>query len=249
MSEQARAGGSPLTFHEIQTESTEKKYRYRPLKGLTYAVLAFGALHCLTALVVVVSLLHQWQLLARMGANFFPSREVMLAAANASDRAARAAAAVFEIFLLLTYISGGMWIYRANSNVRARGAKRLESSPGWAVGWYFVPYMSLFKPFGAMVEIWNASISSDRWRSRPTPGLLHAWWALWLIANMFGYLVAVMTRGSRSLAGLIVQTRLGIASMVIDTIAAAVFLTVVWRITQLQANAPAAASQTADLFS
>jgi hypothetical protein len=55
---------------------------------------------------------------------------------------------------------------RANRNARALGATGMRFTPGWCVGWYFVPIMNLFRPYQAMKEIWMASVPSDatpRW--------------------------------------------------------------------------------------
>jgi Domain of unknown function (DUF4328) len=55
-------------------------------------------------------------------------------------------------------------------------------SPGWAVGFYFIPVVALWKPFLAMKEIWSASEApGDRARNSPRvlkiPWLLASWWA------------------------------------------------------------------------
>lgn len=73
------------------------------------------------------------------------------------------------------------WIHRANHNARALGASGLAFTPGWAVGWYFVPIAFLWKPFQAMREIWRASSAPGEWRRRPGSPLLGWWWALWIL--------------------------------------------------------------------
>ena len=58
-------------------------------------------------------------------------------------------------------------------------------TPGWAVGWHFVPFASLVKPFHAVVEIWKVSANPNDPESVLWPEtLLRSWWALWLIANI-----------------------------------------------------------------
>ena len=72
-----------------------------------------------------------------------------------------------------------MWIYRANWNARALGAKGMHFTPGWAVGWFFIPFLNLWKPYEAMKEIWKASANPAKWQAEPVPMILHAWWFLW----------------------------------------------------------------------
>ena len=79
------------------------------------------------------------------------------------------------------------WIHRAAYNARQLGATWMEFTPGWAVGWYFIPIASLWKPYQAMKEIWLASHSPSRASKgdEDRPALLPLWWGLWLV-TFFG---------------------------------------------------------------
>lgn len=79
-----------------------------------------------------------------------------------------------------TAVLFGVWIVRAARNVRALGATGFRVSPGWAVGWYFVPFAFFYMPFVAMNEIWKASGSPEDWQELRTPIRLRLWWFLWL---------------------------------------------------------------------
>ena len=61
-----------------------------------------------------------------------------------------------------------VWQHRAHANLWAFARSGLRFTPGWAVGWWFVPIASLWKPFEAVRELWKASDpGSDplSWRS------------------------------------------------------------------------------------
>ena len=77
------------------------------------------------------------------------------------------------------------WIYVANTNGRALGATDLMVSPGWAVGWFFVPLMNLFMPFVMMRELWKASARPRDWQTEAAPIMILGWWILWVAANLF----------------------------------------------------------------
>ena len=82
-----------------------------------------------------------------------------------------------------------MWTFRAAHNLRALGALELKTSPGWTVGWYFIPILSLWKPYRAGIEIWHASQAP---LSVPRPGApshLQAWWGTSVIANILGNVI------------------------------------------------------------
>lgn len=53
-------------------------------------------------------------------------------------------------------------------------------SPGWAVGWYFVPFANLFKPLQAMKEIWlESNRAGTSYESRGS-AILGWWWGLFV---------------------------------------------------------------------
>src|SRR5688500_9582042 len=47
---------------------------------------------------------------------------------------------VFTLVFVVSVIVVAMWIHRAHANLRDAGLDGLEFSPGWAVGWYFIPF-------------------------------------------------------------------------------------------------------------
>lgn len=93
-----------------------------------------------------------------------------------------AAIAQFLVFL----VAGVMilrWIHRIVANAHAI-ADGLTISPGWAVGWYFVPVANLWKPFAAIREAWAVAVAPERWADIPAPALLRWWWGLWIATNI-----------------------------------------------------------------
>ena len=85
-----------------------------------------------------------------------------------------------------------VWIYRVSRNAQRRAGYALPISPGWAVGWYFVPIGALWKPFEAIEQTWKASVAPLAWRSVPTPALLRWWWGVWLAGGAAGGLLGFL---------------------------------------------------------
>lgn len=83
-----------------------------------------------------------------------------------------------------------VWVYRCAVNARRLGGGGFTQSPGWAVGWYFVPVAMLWMPFRAMSEIWRASVPGALaggpldWGDRRAGALLNAWWIAWILGNI-----------------------------------------------------------------
>ncbi len=128
-----------------------------------------------------------------------------------------------------------LWIHRANSNARALGATNMKFTPGWAVGWYFVPVAWFWKPYQAMREIWQASADPANWERQWAPPLLGWWWALWIVP--FWILDAVswaVTRGMEEAQAGRVESLFGVAINVLDIPLTLVFLAIVGRVHRMQ---------------
>ena len=78
------------------------------------------------------------------------------------------------------------FMYRANQNLRSAGRKDLEFTPGWCVGWWFIPIACLFKPREAMVELYKASDSSpdSEWQQNSFDPIINKWWAAWILGSI-----------------------------------------------------------------
>lgn len=97
---------------------------------------------------------------------------------------------IVGIIQLIIFIVSGIlilkWIYRANYNARQLGATRMVFTPGWSIGWYFIPIANLWKPYQAMKEIWKASTNPLDWNTQSVSSMLHWWWFFWIVSGLFG---------------------------------------------------------------
>lgn len=80
-----------------------------------------------------------------------------------------------------TLIAAAIWIYRVAFNARAAAPGEGAVSPGWAVGWYFIPIMNFWKPYQSMKKVWQVSLGSEG-----VPRFFGWWWAAWLVTNILG---------------------------------------------------------------
>ena len=88
------------------------------------------------------------------------------------------------LLTLVTIVFFSMWIYRAAANIVVAGTVGFDYTPGWAVGWFFIPIANLFKPYAAMRQIWNASHGRQGDQLEQAEGLLAIWWGCWLLSNI-----------------------------------------------------------------
>jgi hypothetical protein len=134
----------------------------------------------------------------------------------ANDARQQGLAILTLLCYVVTVIVFGMWIYRANRNVRGFGATGLTFTPGWSVGYYFIPFINLVRPYQAMQEIWQASSNPHRWASEPSSPLLGVWWALWITASVLGQMVFRMSRNATSVESLQTSTLVSMFSSLAD---------------------------------
>jgi hypothetical protein len=94
------------------------------------------------------------------------------------------------LLFLGSIVPVAMWLYRASANARALGARGMEFTPGWTVGWFFIPVFNLFRPYQAVNELWRASARpSDRaWREEPRSLLVALWWAAAIVTAILSQL-------------------------------------------------------------
>ncbi len=87
---------------------------------------------------------------------------------------------------LATVVVWLVWQHRSQSNLFAARLAGLRYTPGWAVGWWFVPFANLVMPFRTMRELWTKS-GVDA-----APRELVPWWVLEVLRLCTGVVVAVM---------------------------------------------------------
>lgn len=141
----------------------------------------------------------------------------------------------FTLAFLVSVILVAMWIHRGHRNLHEYGLDGLEFTPGWAVGWYFIPFANLVKPFQAMRELWNASTGAGESFSSDAPGFMNAWWGTWLLGNIISNISSSMA-DSFDASTLQLSAMLGAASGAFTIVSAWLLLRLIREITAGQAQ-------------
>ena len=222
--------------------STIRSYPFRDAAALVkwarwsiYAQLAVG-------LLAVVSGYLEYGVLSGIRDGDFASQQAAIDAAEASD----VRQALIGLLQIVVAIVSGIlilrWIHRANWNARALGARGLDFTPGWAVGWYFVPFMNLWKPYAAMKEIWKASARPERWQTLPVPGLLGLWWFFWIVSSLLGNASFRLMLRAKEIDALIQANIVTVLSDLVTVPLCLVFLVLMDRIHRMQSAGSASAN-------
>ena len=151
---------------------------------------------------------------------------VTMVEATANDSRQAAIGGIYTILFVITTILFCMWIHRVHRNLPSLGVSGLKYSPGWAVGYFFVPILSIFRPFQVTTEIWKASDpiteinDSLAWKSTPTSPLIASWWVLFLVSAFVGNILFRVSLQAETLGELLAAGWLTFIMDVVDIPAA-----------------------------
>jgi hypothetical protein len=171
---------------------------YRPLSGLAAFVSAFFVLTLVVyvAVSVVVG--------AALGdaTHRRPIWQFVLLESSGLVAAVCSFMVIWVVCGTIKWIAYLVWVYRSYSNLPALGRASLSyDSPGWAVGDYFIPIISLFRPYQVMRETWAATrfpLNTSSAKQGPRScWLLRLWWFFWLV-EFFGFGVLYQVHSSQS---------------------------------------------------
>ncbi len=146
-----------------------------------------------------------------MQLDFLSQPQIDPEAADQNDMRVMAIGVVEFIVYLVTGICFCTWINRMHHNVRWFGAQGMSITPGWAVGYFFVPVMNLFRPYQAMQELWKASTSPGAWKQLAGSSIVGLWWTFWIITLVLERLVSSLGKRADTLNELKSITVLSIA--------------------------------------
>jgi hypothetical protein len=89
--------------------------------------------------------------------------------------------------LIACFVVVGRWIYVANANAHSFGTGGMSISPGWAVGWFFIPLANLVKPYEGMKEAWRTSHDVAGLYEEAESPVVGWWWGLWIVNGIVGW--------------------------------------------------------------
>jgi len=138
--------------------------------------------------------------------------------------------------MVLASITWLMWVHRATANLRLAGSGRSRFTPGWAVGWYFVPIMNLFRAWQGMHDLAGRSAEGNDRADGPRSdsGLVNAWWPMFVLSRCIDRYVGRAVLEAETPSEILRATRLSVFSDVLVVITAVLAWLVVRHVDRLQ---------------
>jgi len=203
---------------------------FRNLTVLKNIVVGLLVAWGLTQLASAWSLWTNYQFYKRLLVNDFAADEDIIAIATTMDNISSVVMWTSIGLFVVTAISFCIWTYQAARNARSLSALPQKMSPGWTVGWYFVPFANFWKPFQGMREIWWRSAWPQK---KHAPLILNIWWVLWV---SIGIIERVVMRplSSDNLDILAITSAAGAIMALLWLLPTLLLIWIVIRVTQMQ---------------
>lgn len=224
----AKTPGSPVR-KPTTNDGPYVSARARAMAACTLIVLV-----CVACAFLVLAYTNQLSLLQRVKDQERVTRKEAEANDNRIDMLDNSRSVLFVIAGVVYLV----WIHRANRNLSSLGVARRQFTPGWSVGWWFVPFAHLVQPFRVVREIWAGSDphngADDLTRRTPsTAPILGFWWATWIVAELASN-VGRRWGADNNINSSMSATKIQIFETVLFIVSGILATIIVWQITRNQ---------------
>ena len=207
-------------------------------RRVLWAQLALG-LMVLVILIDMWARLREIELLGRVR----NGRLITLVEAEASDGRVALSGLLWFAAYVVAAVMFLVWIHAAHRKVGSLGAAGLRFTPRSAVGWWFVPFANLGRPYQVTAEIWKASDpdharTDTAWQRAGVSPLVKLWWAVWILSAWVGPGIGTLFR-EPSLSQLILDGQRDVAASAVLIVAAGLAVLLIRRIAARRRNEPA----------
>jgi hypothetical protein len=113
---------------------------------------------------------------------------------HASVARVNAAADLELVLFVVALVLFLRWLHLSYRNLLELGTRDLRFTPGWAVGYWFVPVLNIWRPAEVLGDLWRATDprADDGWRSLRSSPLIGWWWAIGLVAGPVAWAAQAM---------------------------------------------------------
>jgi len=207
----------PFNERPNRAINTNSRYVYTDPTFITSVLLIF--LIATIAVDFVGGVISFWErvVLQNIQSGAYETEAALQAAATASDMRVMVVALLQTFIAIISGIVFLVWTHRVCKNAHYLNMAPMANTPGWAVGWYFVPVFLLWKPYQALREAFVASCHPEGEQSSGT-AIFGLWWFVHISAEILGQIsmrMAFNIGDSPEMAYLLTLNGVGIAGGVV----------------------------------
>ncbi|MEN8187907.1 MAG: DUF4328 domain-containing protein [Bacteroidota bacterium] len=172
---------------KIIHDEKKKIEAIRPNKKRAEIAQALIWLVMLLEIISMISSYFQYDLLLALQRDEFVSNQII----DSNDIRESVIAILYMIVYVVSAITFIQWFRRAYYNMNIR--TRTVHSDGWAAGSWFVPIISLYRPYQIMKEMCTETSKLIKTKAGNSTNdstvIIGIWWTLWIISNYVGQYV------------------------------------------------------------
>ncbi|MDF7777438.1 DUF4328 domain-containing protein [Sphingomonas sp. AOB5] len=136
---------------------------------------------------------------------------------------------------LIAIVLVARWIWRVNKNAHAL-SDSMEMTPGWNVGFFFIPILNLWKPFQGILQTWRASFSPYNAEDADVPAWVPVWWVSWIISNILSNIAFRLGMRAETLDDYVAVSWIELWCLPFDLISGITLFLLVTRLSRVQHN-------------
>jgi hypothetical protein len=125
-----------------------------------------------------VSAFSQWNLLNKA----MKGTPIPTAVALANDSRHFTLVAALLVLVLVTGLLYFNWLYNSVRNVREVRGKAMRATPGWAIGYWFIPIVNFYRPYQTVRDLWERSSEGIEVKEIPPP--IGLWWLTYFMGGV-----------------------------------------------------------------
>jgi hypothetical protein len=163
----------------------------------------------------------------------------ILTAAQASDARIAVTGVAALLFMIPSVVMFLMWLFAAYRNLSLVGSKDADDTPGWAVGYFFIPFLNLYKPYVIVKELSlrsaDGNVPVSREEGERGPALVAIWWIAFLFSGIVSEIGVLASAGNKGLDRLEWATQMLVAGNGRRVLAGGLVIAVILSIDRKQA--------------
>jgi hypothetical protein len=215
--------------------SAPQTYRYRSLRRPAQVVIGVLILGIVVDAIALIVEVDYYSVLDELDRGI----DVSVADIQAADDRSAAAGLAQIVSYIPAIVAFIVWFARAYRNTAGLGATGMRRKPGWSIGAWFVPILNLFRPKQIANDIWRATDPAlprvaSGWQGNAVHGLIHWWWAIWIMAGVSGNLSTRVYLNAETLSEQLGASAFSAFADVVFIAAAVLAILVVRRVTGRQ---------------
>ncbi len=211
---------------EMRQEMSDGHFRAQ------WAILFLYASVVAAALAVGSGLL-QWHLFRQISAG----ETVTKSMARANDDRHLLIVRVQLFLFILTAIVFLRWLYRSYANLRHMGSGRSDETPRWAVGYWFIPFINLVKPYNIVKELWHRTQYGNvrgHEAAVAVPATIGIWWASYLVTGFISRGAAKLSQVAETIPQFVTATLIDAGGDLLTVIAGLLLISIIRNIDRAQ---------------